>query len=64
MNPDQQTVLDQDGCAAAPSSNFIHAISEFLDTDPSDLLQELGYYKLRTDEAGVLAEPAATNAAL
>lgn len=27
-----------------PSANFIYAISEFLDTDPNDLLFELGYY--------------------
>jgi hypothetical protein len=27
-----------------PSANFIYAISEFLDTDPDDLLLELGYY--------------------
>lgn len=31
--------------AAAPSAEFINAISEFFDTDPSDLLVELGYYK-------------------
>jgi hypothetical protein len=28
----------------APSPEFINAISEFFDTDPSDLLVELGYY--------------------
>ena len=28
----------------APSAAFIQAISAFLDTDPSDLLVELGYY--------------------
>jgi hypothetical protein len=27
-----------------PSASFIYAISEFLDTDPDDLLVELGYY--------------------
>ncbi len=27
-----------------PSASFIYAISEFLDTDPNDLLLELGYY--------------------
>jgi hypothetical protein len=27
-----------------PSVSFINAISEFLDTDPKDLLFELGYY--------------------
>jgi hypothetical protein len=29
---------------ATPSADYIHAISEFFDTDPSDLLAELGYY--------------------
>ena len=29
-----------------PSVEFIRAISDFLDTDPSDLLAELGYYDL------------------
>ena len=28
-----------------PSASFIYAISEFLDTDPEDLLYELGYYE-------------------
>ncbi|MDR3709301.1 MAG: hypothetical protein P4L33_13455 [Capsulimonadaceae bacterium] len=28
-----------------PSVDFIQAISEFLDTDPTDLLVELGYYE-------------------
>ena len=31
--------------AAAPSADFIQAISRFLDTDPDDLLVELGYYR-------------------
>lgn len=31
--------------ANGPSVDFIHAISEFLDTDPTDLLVELGYYE-------------------
>jgi len=30
--------------SAAPSADFIEAISRFLDTDPDDLLVELGYY--------------------
>ncbi len=30
--------------AATPSADFINAISRFLDTDPDDLLVELGYY--------------------
>ena len=28
-----------------PSADFICAISEFLDTDPKDILVELGYYR-------------------
>ena len=32
------------GATETPSADFIHAISEFLDTDPDDLLVELGYY--------------------
>ncbi|MBV9849353.1 MAG: hypothetical protein JO250_06675 [Armatimonadetes bacterium] len=35
----------------APSADFIHAISEFLDTDPDDLLVELGYYAREADAA-------------
>jgi hypothetical protein len=31
--------------APTPSENWIRAVSDFLDTDPSDLLTELGYYK-------------------
>lgn len=34
--------------AATPSADFIQAISRFLDTNPDDLLVELGYYS--TDE--------------
>lgn len=29
----------------APSAAYIQAIAQFLDTDPSDLLREMGYYK-------------------
>jgi hypothetical protein len=29
---------------ATPSAEFVTAISEFFQTDPSDLLAELGYY--------------------
>jgi len=32
-----------------PSAEFVTAISEFFETDPSDLLVELGYYS-RQDE--------------
>lgn len=35
--------------AAAPSADFIQAVSQFLDTDPSDLLAELGYYSQDDD---------------
>jgi len=30
--------------AAAPSEAWVKAVSEYLDTDPADLLAELGYY--------------------
>jgi hypothetical protein len=36
-----------------PSLKFIHAVSEFLDTDPSDLLVELGYYSREENPASV-----------
>ena len=35
--------------AATPSADFINAISRFLDTDPDDLLVELGYYSSDED---------------
>lgn len=45
MHMPPQTTADIDAdIAAAPSADFIQAVSQFLDTDPSDLLQELGYY--------------------
>ena len=48
MKPDTFQSDDNDDCMpisiATPSADFIHAISEFFDTDPSDLLAELGYY--------------------
>ena len=34
-----------DGASDGPSIDFIQAISEFLDTDPTDLLVELGYHE-------------------
>jgi hypothetical protein len=34
--------LQMDG--TVPSADYIQAISQFLETDPSDLLAELGYY--------------------
>jgi hypothetical protein len=30
--------------ANTPSADFVRAISDLLDTDPADLLDELGYY--------------------
>ncbi len=49
MQPETEQMLSLDPmetCPAAhgPSADFICAISEFLDTDPNDLLVELGYY--------------------
>jgi len=48
MNREAETLdvqtLESAGQSAAPSVDFIQAISEFLDTDPADLLVELGYY--------------------
>jgi hypothetical protein len=32
-----------------PSADFICKVSQFLDTDPTDILSELGYYS--TDDA-------------
>ena len=40
MQQNEETATDN-----APSAEFIQAISEFLDTDPKDLLVELGYYE-------------------
>ena len=48
MKPDTFLSDDTADCMqdsiATPSADYIHAISEFFDTDPSDLLVELGYY--------------------
>ena len=37
-----------------PSAEWVKAVSDFLDTDPADLLAELGYYNRseETTEAG------------
>jgi hypothetical protein len=35
-----------------PSVDYINAISEFFDTDPEDLLVELGYYQRETMTRG------------
>jgi hypothetical protein len=54
MNIDPEMSVDcvvrPDVATEAPSVDFIQAISEFLDTDPNDLLLELGYYT-RDNEA-------------
>ena len=48
MNTDSEMTYDcsapMTAASETPSADFIHAISEFLDTDPDDLLVELGYY--------------------
>lgn len=44
MNHNMQSQDSECQASTAPSAEFINAISEFFDTDPSDLLAELGYY--------------------
>ncbi len=44
MNTEAEMLTHGEEQAATPSVDFIHAISQFLDTDPDDLLVELGYY--------------------
>jgi len=44
MNNEAEMLEGTQPMTAAPSADFIQAISQFLDTDPSDLLAELGYY--------------------
>lgn len=51
MNPEAETLILEAEQAAAPSADFIHAISQFLDTDPDDLLVELGYYSREESDA-------------
>jgi hypothetical protein len=53
MKTETELPLHTDGLAAAPSVDFINAISEFFETDPSDLLVELGYYKRDEDVSGL-----------
>lgn len=52
MNIDPSRSIDgrTSEATASPSAEFINAISEFFDTDPNDLLVELGYYQ-REEEA-------------
>lgn len=58
MNPESELSLNAGGQTAssttAPSVDFITAISEFFETDPSDLLVELGYYRRDEDVPGVV----------
>ena len=60
MNTDTETTADLTP-VAAPSADFVRAVSDFLDTDPTDLLDELGYYdrQPRSAAAGSSAAPAA-----
>ena len=44
MNTEAEMLACATESSAAPSADFIEAISRFLDTDPDDLLVELGYY--------------------
>lgn len=44
MNTEAEMLTRGTEQAATPSVGFIEAISRFLDTDPDDLLVELGYY--------------------
>jgi len=44
MNTEAEMLDCDQEQAAAPSADFIQAISRFLDTNPDDLLVELGYY--------------------
>ena len=50
MNTEAEMLAPGTAQAAAPSVDFIHAISEFLDTNPDDLLVELGYYSRETGD--------------
>ena len=51
MNTEAEMLASGTEQAAAPSADFIHAISQFLDTDPADLLVELGYYSREESDA-------------
>jgi len=53
MTPEMTQTRDSDVQsidAATPSAEFITAISEFFQTDPNDLLVELGYYDRESDQ--------------
>jgi hypothetical protein len=46
MKTDRNTAASHASATAtdAPSADFVRAVSDLLDTDPTDLLAELGYY--------------------
>ena len=48
MNPTPPFPTETEA-TAVPSAEFINAISDFFETDPSDLLVELGYYQRREE---------------
>lgn len=52
MNPEPELACNAEAQTAAPSVDFITAISDFFETDPSDLLVELGYYKRDEEVSG------------
>ena len=56
MNTEAEMLTSGTEQTATPSVDFIHAISAFLDTNPDDLLLELGYY---TRDEAVTHEPVA-----
>jgi hypothetical protein len=49
MNIEAEMLAPGTEQAATPSADFINAISRFLDTNPDDLLVELGYYSSDED---------------
>jgi hypothetical protein len=63
MSNELETAIATSEIEAAPSAEWVKAVSEYLDTDPSDLLAELGYYdrpeETRSDNT---ADGAAANA--
>ena len=53
MNTEAELLPSSQEKTAAPSADFIQAISHFLDTDPTDMLAELGYYS-REESSGLV----------
>jgi|GEM_PF-3242166 hypothetical protein len=52
-SPPQAASTDRTPLTA--SESFVRAVSDLLDTDPADLLQELGYYERRKAAPGTTA---------